>query len=404
MRILIVCQYFWPENFRINDIAIGLQEKGHEVTVFTGKPNYPAGKFFPRYSFLRPAFEKWNGISIYRVPLLPRGTGGVRLMLNYLSFVFFGCWKALFLSLKTDVVFVYQLSPVTMALPGIIFKKKNKVEMCLYIQDLWPQSVVAAGNVTNRLVLWLLRSVTSYIYNQTDKLLIQSRAFRDYLVDNKQSNDKIIYVPNSTEPFYRRTNAPENIKQYFTGTINLVFAGNIGEVQGLHTFLEAAKIIHQTDPDICWIMIGNGRKKDELEQRANAYGISQVFKFIGSFPSEEMPGFFEAADALLISLVNDPVLSLTVPSKLQSYMACGKPVVGLLDGEGRKIIEEAKCGLTAPAGDVHGLLNILRRFKSMTDMQRRAMGINGENYFNREFNRRTLIDRLDSILSGTHEN
>ncbi len=399
MKILVVCQYFWPENFRVNDMVLGLKSKGHEVTVLTGKPNYPSGKIINGYSFFGNSKEVWQGVNIYRSPLIPRGNGsGIKLAMNYLSFSFFASLKALSKRFDVDVIFIYQLSPITMALPAIILKKKLRVPLVLYIQDLWPQSVVAGGGIKNKLIIGFLNKFTNWVYDSSDKILIQSQAFREFLILQKVKENKIEYLPNSTEVLYTKVEKNTDLNKYFGNGINLVFAGNIGEAQSFTTLIEAAERVKKSDNSIRWVIIGQGRKKVEFEKMVQDKNLSDVFRFIGSFSTEMMPSFFAHADALILSLKKEFIFSLTIPSKLQSYMACGKPIIGSLDGEGARIIQMSNCGLIAPAEDPEKLAERILEFKSLSIDQKKLYGINAQNYFKLEFNRNVILNKLTSSL------
>ncbi len=401
MRLLIVAQYFWPENFRINDIAQGLQKKGHEVSVLTGKPNYPLGSFYEGYSMFAKRIEKWNGITIYRVPLIPRGNGkGKMLFLNYISFIFFGCIRAFFLPGSYDAILIYQQSPITVAFPAMICKLKSGAKSFLYVQDLWPESIEATTGIKSQLVKKILYRLCNWIYSQADILLIQSKAFRTYLISRKVVPEKIIYLPNSTEALYNIFERNTNLDKYFSSKLTLVFAGNIGEAQSFDTLIAAAKLVKATDPDISWLILGDGRRREELIKLVRAEKIDDVFNFAGFFESSMMPEFFASADALIISLKKDFIFSLTVPTKLQSYMACGKPIIGSLDGEGGLIILGADCGFVSAAEDAEGLAKNILLFKRTSITERRRMGLNGFNYFQKEFEYTKLLDRIENILSN----
>jgi glycosyltransferase involved in cell wall biosynthesis len=401
MKVLLVSQYFWPENFRVNDIALGLKERGHEVIVFTGKPNYPAGKFFKGYGFFKPSKENWKGITIHRSLLIPRMSGsGSWLAINYFSFLVAGSLKALFLNIKPDKILVYQLSPVTMAIPAIVFKWKTKASLFLYIQDLWPQSIVAASGIKSKWMVKVLEQLTQWIYRQSDILLIQSKAFRNYLEINGVLSSKIIYLPNSTDLFYKPVEKKKELEKYFPGKFNIVFAGNIGEAQSFNTLISAAALVKKSNPCITWVIIGQGRKKAELEQRVFSEGLSDIFTFIGAFEPMMMPAFFTYADALILSLKKDFIFTLTIPNKLQSYMACAKPVMGSLDGEGSNIIQEAACGFTSPAEDAVSLAANLLHLVQLSDEDRKRLGQNAYHYFHNNFDRDLLMDKLSQILQS----
>ncbi len=400
MRILIVTQYFWPESFRINDLCLALKERGHEVEVLTGKPNYPQGKFSKGYSFWNKRTEYWNGIKIYRSPLVPRGKGkGIQLFVNYFSFAFFSSIRMLFIKQKFDRIFVYEPSPITVGLPGIVAKFKSKAPMYFWVQDLWPESISAAGGVKNKYVLGILNWLTKLIYNNSKKILVQSKAFIPYILNQNIDSSKLIYYPNSTESYYNVTKATVDKLNLLPSGIRLMFAGNIGESQSFDTLLGAAVILKRENVHVHWVILGEGRMKEYVLSKIIELKLADNFHLLGSFPSTEMPSFFSCADALLVSLKKDPIFSYTIPSKIQSYLACGKPIITSLDGEGSRIIEEANAGFTSPSENPIELANTIKRFLSLTKDEQEMLGINARKYFDKEFERELLVDKLEEILS-----
>jgi colanic acid biosynthesis glycosyl transferase WcaI len=399
MHILVVTQYFWPEHFRINDLVLGLKERGHMVTVLTGKPNYPKGKFYEGYNFFNKSVDNWNGIKIYRSPLVPRGNGGgLRLILNYLSFASFSIYTLLGVKEKPDVIFVYEPSPITVGVPAVMAKWKLNVPVYFWVQDLWPDSVASAGNFRNPLILGLIERLTRWIYKNSEKVLIQSRGFKKRVLAQGVNSSKIIYFPNWTENYYKPVEKSELYSEYFQGEINLIFAGNIGESQGFETLLEAASIIYKENPTLNWVILGEGRMKDFVQQQVIERGLEKVFKLIGSFAPEQMPGFFSHADALIVSLKKDPLFAITIPSKIQSYMACGKPIITALDGEGSNIVEEAKAGMISEAGNAEALAKVILDFVALNPKQKADMGANSLKYYKEKFDRDMLINKLINIF------
>jgi colanic acid biosynthesis glycosyl transferase WcaI len=402
MHILIVTQYFWPEHFRINDLVLGLKERGHRVTVLTGKPNYPKGKFYEGYSFLNKSEENWNEIKVYRAPLVPRGNGGaLRLILNYLSFAFFSIFTLLRVKERPDVIFVYEPSPVTVGVPAVMAKWKFKVPIYFWVQDLWPDSIASAGNIRNPIILSILDRLTRWIYKNSTKVLIQSRGFKSRILAQGVNPSKIIYFPNWTENYYKPVLKNELYSQYFEGKINLIFAGNIGESQDFETLIEAASIIHKVNSSVHWVIIGDGRLKNFVQQQLVERGLGKVFKLIGSFAPEQMPEFFSHADALIVSLKKDPLFAITIPSKIQSYMACGKPIITALDGEGSTIVEEAKAGLISNAGNSEALAKVILDFVDLNPEQKEKMGLNSLKYYQEKFDRDMLINKLINIFNSS---
>lgn len=402
MKILIVSQYFWPENFRINDIALGLKEQGHEVTVLTGKPNYPQGSFYKGYSFTKPSFEYFEDIEIYRVPFIPRGKDNrAMLALNYLSFALFGCVWGLWLlrRKKIDSIFVFGISPITMAIPAIFLKKIKKASLLYWVQDLWPESVSSGGNVNNKFIYSIADWITKFVYRNSDLILSQSKGFVNAIQKHNVPLKKIKYYPNYAENVYSQKSINEKIiHPVIPDGFIVMFAGNIGEAQGFKTIIEAARKVYQENKKIFWVILGDGRKKEWVIEQINNYGISDIFIFLGSYPSEKMPYFFNLSDALLVSLKDEYIFSLTIPSKLQSYMAFGKPIIGALNGEPAQIINEANCGLVSNSNDFENLaLNILK-ISNYSKETLYTMGENAKKYCVEKFDREKLLLELNELF------
>lgn len=399
MKILVITQYFWPENFRINDLCIGLKERGHEVVVLTGQPNYPKGNLYEGYSLFSNRDEIWNGIKIYRCSLIPRGNGsGIQLFLNYISFAFFAALRSLTIKESFDKILVYEPSPVTVGLPAIIAKIKFKAPIFFWVQDLWPESLMAGGGINNKLVLRFFNRITKYIYRHSRYILVQSEAFKSYILEQGVLANKLIYYPNSTEEFYQVLDPDTIIQNELPIGFKIVFAGNLGEAQSLHTLLLAAEILKKDGLSVNWILLGDGRMKEIVQEKIIALGLMDCFFLKGSYPSIEMPRFFSCADALIVSLKKNRIFSLTIPSKVQSYLACGKPIIGSLDGEGARIISEAKAGFCAPAENPSALADVVKKLFNLTLDERNMLGVNARSYFESQFEREMLLTKLEKIL------
>ena len=406
MKILIVSQYFWPENFKINDVAKGLVEKGYDVSVLTGLPNYPNGKIYNGYSFPKNKKENHEGITIYRSPLIPRGNGsGVRLFLNYFSLAILASLRVLFIKNNFDKILVYEVSPVTIGIPAIIAKYRFKAPIFFWVQDLWPESVVAAGGITNKFMINLISKLTRFIYQHCEKILVQSKAFIPYILNQNVSNSKIIYLPNSTESFYNKVDVKNKFKKLMPkeGPI-LMFAGNIGEAQGFNTVIKSASYLNDLGVKVNWVILGDGRQKELIEQKINDLGLQKVFFFLGSYPSEEMPNFFACADALLVTLKRNLILSMTIPNRIQSFMACSKPIIANIDGEGGRVILEAKCGLVSPSEDYISFSKSIIDFLKLGADEKELMGENARLYFEKEFDREKQINSIINIFNGIRNN
>lgn len=401
MNILIVSQYFWPENFRINDLALGLKKRGHQVTVFTGIPNYPEGRFFEGYGVLNKRVEEYKGVKVLRTLLISRGkSNGLRLALNYLSFVFFACIEAPFRCReKFDLIFVYQTSPVTVGLPALLLKKLKSAPIFFWVQDLWPESLSATGAVRSEKILKIVEKMVRFIYSGCDRILIQSKAFSPSIESLGVEPGRIFYFPNSAEELYKPLMVERNAaeRSVLPNGFRVMFAGNIGAAQDFGTILKAAEKLKEF-PDIHWIIIGDGRLRQWVETQIQGRGLTETVHLIGRYPVEAMPRYFSLADVMLVTLKKEPIFALTIPSKVQSYLACAKPIIAALDGEGARVIEEAGAGLTCPAEDSDSLAEKVLSMYSKSHDERRLMGELGRSYFERNFESQILLSRLENLM------
>jgi len=401
LRILVVSQYFWPENFRVNDLVKEWVQRGHQVTVLTGIPNYPAGKVFDAYRDQPSDFASFEGAEVVRVPMLPRDSGGLRLMLNYLSFVVgggvFGTWRLR--GKPADVIFVFEPSPVTVGLPAVWLGKIKNAPVMFWALDLWPETLAAIGVVRSPRVLGWVGHLVRYIYNRCTLVLGQSRGFLGSIARYCDDKAKIRYFPSWAEDVFMDDSvkpAPE-VPEWTDG-FTVVFAGNIGEAQDMPAVLDAAERL-KDNASIRWVIVGDGRKSDWLQAEVARRGLDKQVLLPGRFPVERMPSFYAHADALLVSLKRDPVFSMTIPGKVQSYLMAGIPLLGMLDGEGAAVIRDAQAGLTCEAGDGAGLAQAVLALATMPTAERQQMGLNGREYAQREFGRSQLMDRLDALLA-----
>ena len=401
MKILIVTQYFWPENFRINDLACELHARGHAVTVVTGIPNYPAGRFYPGYGWLRRRRENWNGIDIIRCALLPRGAGGgVRLALNYLSFALSASllapWRC---RGEFDVIFAFEPSPITVALPAMVFKWLKRAPLLLWVLDLWPESLTAAGAVRSPAMLGLIGKMVRAIYRSCDVILAQSRGFVPRIEQMGAAPEKIRYFPSWAEiVFTAEPAARPGVKlPALPPGFRVMFAGNVGAAQGFASILDAATIL-KSHTDIHWVILGEGRMLEWARSEARARKLEASVHLLGAYPLELMPLFFRQADVMLVTLKHDPIFALTIPAKVQSYLACGRPIAAMLDGEGARIVTEAGAGLASPAGNPQALADNILAFNRMPAAAREDMGKAARNYYDLHFERGRLIAQFEGWL------
>lgn len=390
MKILAVCQYYYPEPFRVNDICEEMVKRGHEVTVVTGEPNYPEGQIYKGYENHQKTDEVINGVTVHRCPIVPRKTGTLYRLLNYFSYPHEAKKYIKKLSASDgkpfDVVFVNQLSPVMMADPAIAYKKKHGTPVIMYCLDLWPESLVAGGVSRGSAIYKVFHKISKRIYRGMDRILVTSRMFRSYLEDQfGVEDDRIDYLPQYAEGLFEKLPYKES------ETVDLVFAGNIGEVQSVETIVKAAEKL-QEQP-VHFHIVGGGTDLERLQGLAKE---QKNITFYGRRPLEEMPEFYAKADAMLVTLKADPVLSLTLPGKVQSYMAVGKPIIGAIDGETAEVIKAAECGYCGKAEDVDALVQNIKEFVK-TD-HKKQMGENARAFYETYFARDKFMDKLEDEL------
>lgn len=376
--------------------------RGHQIAVLTGIPNYPEGKFFPGYGFTRQKVRNYKGINVVRVPLIPRGKGGrIRLALNYFSFALIA---SLLGPIKCrdayDVIFVYEPSPITVGLPAIIMKKMKSAPIMFWVQDLWPESLSATGAVRSRIIIKAVEMLVRFIYSHCDRILVQSKSFIDDIVHTGFDRSKIEYFPNSAEVIFDSAaecaGAMENVE--FPEGFRVMFAGNIGAAQDFETILRAAELLN-VHKDIHWMIVGDGRILPWVREQIQIRGLEKTVHLLGRHPLASMPAFYARADVMLVTLKKEPAFALTIPGKVQSYLACSRPIIAALDGEGSRVVEEAGAGLTCPAEDPESLAKAVLKISNMTADDRAKMALRGRAYFEKNFESRMLLDRLDGWLS-----
>lgn len=406
MKVLLFSQYFWPESFRINEVVESLLDVGCEVTVLTGQPNYPHGKTFEGYRSLYISKEVHSkGYTIYRVPLIPRGkANAVGLLFNYLSFVLSSALIGPFVlrGQKFDLIFVCGMSPFTQSVSAIWLGRLKKAKVVIWVQDLWPESLEATGFVKNKAVLRGVGRVVSWIYRHCDLLLVQSKGFFSS-VQNLAGKTPIKYHPNPGElAFTHSTSSVQISSLSLKSGFNVVFAGNLGTVQALDTVLDAAEQLKQHE-DINLVLVGSGSLTTWLESEIKRRNLQNV-SMPGRFPVEAMPSILGQASALLVSLCRDPIISKTIPSKVQVYLAAGKPIIASLDGEGARVVEESGAGLGCSAQDATALAQAILKLRALPMEELELMGRKGLEYYQQHFEPTMLALRLQehfsSLLSG----
>lgn len=403
LKILIVGQHFWPESFRINDIAYFLDEKGADVDVLCGIPNYPSGRFTTGYSFFKNRRQIHKNINIRRSLEIPRGNNSnIRIFINYVSFPLFSLLQIpKLLTVKYDKIFIYQLSPVMMGLAGIIIGKIKRVEITMYVLDLWPENLYSVIKVRNRLLNYIIQSVSHWHYKKADKLIVLSEKMKSRLINiTKISESKIIVLPQTCEKVYEETIYDKNIVRRFKNGFNIVYTGNISPAQSFETIIDAAKLIKKDGiSDINWIIVGDGMSKKWLEQEIYRSELEDCFFLEGQKPINEIPKYTSVADLLIGCLVRSNLLEATIPAKVVSYLAAGKPIVLSMDGEVQKLINDTiKCGLSSPTENSVMLANNIKMIYNKSTSQRDEMGKRAKKHYLKHFERKIILNRLYSFI------
>lgn len=401
LKVLIVSQYFWPENMRINDLVSTLSARGNEVTVLTGIPNYPDGKVYSDFLDSPGSFSEYSNSRIVRVPMLPRGKSTIKLVLNYLSFLIsasiFGPFKLR--GKDFDAIFFYGVSPITSAFPAIILGKLKKAPIYLWVLDLWPESLSAVGIINNSLILKFVGLFVSIIYYLSDYILIQSKGFFESVQRHcpRKRKENIIYFPSWAEDiFTKKSSKNSQIIDYNPDQFTILFAGNIGEAQDFPSILNSMERI-VTKKYIRLLVVGDGRMKLWLENEIRKRKIQNI-TLLGKFPLEDMPALYSNVDALLVTLKKHEIFAKTIPAKVQSYLASEKPILGMLDGEGAKVILESGAGLCGGSGEDLELTKNIIELSEMAKPKLKELGENAKKYYLQEFSKDYLFNKLESLF------
>ncbi len=393
--------HFYPVQFRINDIALDLIERGYQVTVVTGIPNYPQGSFTKGYGYFRKRRENYQGIDIIRIPIFPRGNNSISLILNYLSFQFSGFFFSLFTRIKADHVLIYGTSPLIKALTGLRYARRRHIPSTLYVMDLWPESVKYAGGIDNRHVLNYLAKVMTKIYKMSSRILISSLSYDQNIKNLGIDSNKIEFWPQYAENIFSNPNAKDTLPSEIIhdGKLNLVFAGTIAVAQGLDILVKTAVLLKEKNIQVRFNIIGDGRAKADLIQNIQSSDVNDYFIMIDRKPIEMIPSYFKACDGALLTLLDTPIWAMTIPAKLQSYMAFGIPVIASANGEVKRLIHEADCGYVSPASDANQLMESIIKFSQLSIPQREVLASNAVHYSKKHFDKVVLMNRLEEIIN-----
>ena len=398
-RVLLVTQYFQPENFKCNDIAFELQRRGYEVTVLTAIPNYPQGKYFDGYGLFKRRVEHIDGVMVIRGFVIPRGKGGkIGLSLNYWSYLVSSCLIALYLSLryKYEAVFVHQVSPVTIGVAATLVKRIQRIPMYFWVLDLWPESLTAAIGLRNKYILGFFSKMVQWFYRRSDKILISSKGFANSICEKGDFAEKIIYFPNWVDKAL--TAKADVVTPDVPNGFVAMFTGNIGASQDFGTVLSAAERLKEYK-DIHFVIVGNGRAREWVEQQIVERGLNETVHCVGSYPLEAMPATFAKADVLFAALKDEPIFALTVPAKIQAYMSSGKPIISMINGEAMELVREVGCGMAVAAEDSKAFADAVLQMSQLSQSEREQMGNRGREFASNNFDFTKQMTLLEEIMN-----
>lgn len=404
LDVLYISQYFFPEQFLNNHVAKALIAGGHRVTAICCVPNYPAGRFFEGYSNRRLREEIWNGVDIQRVFTVPRGKSAARLLANYLVYPIAASWKILRLGRRRrgKISFVSMPSPLFQAFAGVFAKKIWNIPTVFWVQDIWPDSAIITLRMRNPFAIAILNAICGWLYRQADLVMVQSDGFHSRISGFGVSPDRIVTLPNfAPDSFFpvEPSQVPDRIRSLFPRNRRIVmFAGNIGESQDFDTIVEAAALLSPGN-DMLIAVVGSGRDEVRVRALVSEKKLEDRFLFLGRHPEADMPFFFACADAMLVSLRDEPIFALTVPSKVQAYLACGKPILASLAGEGSAIVESAQAGKVVAPSSPEALCDGFLYFSRAPEVELRAMGENARSVYNAKYSLPAIMEILEKSLA-----
>lgn len=399
MKILLLTQWYPPEPQEfLAEMAQSLKALGHEVTVLTGFPNWPSGEVYPGYRIRPWQREIMDGIRVVRVALYPdHSRSGLKRALNYISFAVSAMMLGPWLVKRPDVI--HAIPPLTVGIPAWLLSRLWRVPFTHEIQDIWPETLAATGMLNNQRALAYIGRFAKWLYKRASAIRVISLGFKANLIQKGVSPEKIHVISNWVDTdFYKPVERdPElSAKLGLAGRHNVMYAGAIGPAQGLDTVLEAAKLLVDV-PQIQIVIVGDGIDRAHLEDLSRAYDLHNTI-FLGRYPSEAMPGLYAQADVLLVHLRDDPLFRITIPHKVFTCLASGKPVLVAIEGDAAAVAKSAQAGLTCPSGDPKALADAIRRFYEMSPNDRHALGQNGRRAVCKDYGRDYLVEQIAIML------
>ncbi|MCQ2530185.1 MAG: glycosyltransferase family 4 protein [Lachnospiraceae bacterium] len=402
MKILVVCQHYWPENFRINDLVDGFIERGHEVDVLCGQPNYPAGQFFEGYDSHSVKEEQHGNVKVYRTFEIKRGSNSnIRIFLNYITFPIASLFQIGKLKKKDyDRIFIYQLSPVMMGVAGQKLAKKKHIPCIMYVLDIWPQNLYSVINFKNKLIRKMLYKEAMWNYRQPDRLITVSDKMKQYFMEKlNRTEEQVTFIPQCPEKLYEQRMEDEELKGRFGSSFNIVYTGNISPAQDIDTIVAAAKKCADAGLNqVKFLIVGDGMSRTYFEEQVAKNGLENYFSFEGFHPMEDIPKYTGIADALLGTLKSEGLEDFSIPAKVMSYLAAGRPLLLAMEGEPKSIVKEADCGFASKPGDAEGLFENICKLYHMTKMDRDVLGEHAFLYQQEHFERDKNIEKMLEVI------
>ena len=397
-KILIMTNHFYPEQFRINDIAEEWVKRGYIVSVVSQTPNYPNGSYYDGYGLRTNVITQTAGIHIRRLPVIPRGNNSIMLFLNYISYFISSYCYSIFTRNRPDIIFVYQTSPIFIVGAAKLLAKRRNVPYYVNVLDVWPQTFFEMIGTT-KFMEKILISYCKNVYSSATKLFISSKGFLNLLVETGLEGDSVIYWPQYSEDFYNFLEKPAQYKYFPQDNImNFTFTGNVGEAQGLEILSLAAVKLKEANVLVRFNIVGSGRYLDTMIKSVEDNKVMQYFNFIERVPASEISSILAETDVAVLTLKDNKLFNHILPAKLQSYMACGKPILGSVSGEASSLISNANCGYSSKPNDVDGFVDNVFKFTNLSSEQLNKLGSNSKSYNEDFFNKDTLLNEMDKYL------
>jgi glycosyltransferase involved in cell wall biosynthesis len=398
-KILIVTECFYPEEFKINDIAILWKDKGYDVDVLTLAPTYPLGKVFLGYKngFFRK--DEYQGIKIFRVYAVTGYIDSkVKKIFKYINFMIFGTIVAIFIGRRYDYVFGFNVGSLTDMLPAVIIRKLYKKPTMFWVQDVWPDSVYANGFKKTKIFSILLDAFVKFMHHNITAVAISSKGFESKLQPYLKKGMKFNYAPNWPDDLDMDM---DPIALSKTQKIHFTFAGNIGKVQNLENIINAfCSLPDEYQMKSQLNIVGDGSNLINLKKLSNKN--SNVI-FYGKQVREDMAKFYKASDFLIISLIDKPIFSVTVPAKTQTYIAAKKPILAIINGDVADIVNDNNLGICADPSNVGLIQEVFEKCIDMPENEKSKFIINNTKLLKTTFNKDCVINKMTSQLVGCND-